>query len=151
MYSDLFAASLQEYEKQSGIPLSKHPLAERLRYSHTAESVTAILQKQIPVFSGFRGTDKITKSLSNVVSVLHTLSDSVNLYWVRSKMLIGLFHLSCLFYSHLPLRNQYMPGLLSYSLYVSFFLSYMRIFLTSKCFRLSRTLAHSIRLLIYLN
>jgi hypothetical protein len=93
MYSDLFAASLHEYEKQTGIPLSKHPLAEKLRSSSSAESVTAILLEQVPVFSEFGGTDRITKSLSRVVSVLYTLSVSVDLYRVRSKMRIGLFHL----------------------------------------------------------
>ena len=89
--SDLFAASFQEYENQTGIALSK--VAEQPRYSGSAESVTAILQEQVSVCSEFGGTDRITKSLSRVVSVLHTLSVSVNLYWVRSKMLIGSLHL----------------------------------------------------------
>ena len=92
MLFDLFAASLQGYEEQTGISLSKHPLAEQLRYSDSAESVTAILQEQVSVRSEFGGTDRITKSLSSVVSVLYTLSASVDLNWVRSKVLIGLFH-----------------------------------------------------------
>jgi hypothetical protein len=124
---NVFATSLQEYEKQTGIVLSKHALAEQLRsYSDSAESVTIILQEQVPACSEFGGTDRITKSLSSVVSVLYTLSVSVDFYWVRSKMLIGLFHLSCLFYSHSPLRSQYMLRLLSYSLYVSFLHSCVR-------------------------
>ena len=90
---NLSAASLQEYEKQTGIALSKHPLAEQLRYSDSAEFVTAVLQEQVPACSEFGGTDRITKSLSSVVSVLYTLSVSVDLNWVRSKLLIGLFHL----------------------------------------------------------
>jgi hypothetical protein len=90
---NLSVASLQEYEQQTGIVLSKHPLAEQLRYSDSAESVTAILQEQVFACSEFGGTDRITKSLSSVVSVLYTLSVSVDLAWVRSKMPIGLFHL----------------------------------------------------------
>ena len=90
---NLLAASLRQYEKRTGIALYKHPLAEQLRYSDTAESVTAILQEQVPACSGFGGSDRITKSLSSIVSYLYTVSVSVNFYWVRSKMLIGLFHL----------------------------------------------------------
>jgi hypothetical protein len=143
----LFNLSAASYEKQTGIALSIHPLAERLRCSDSAESITTILQEQLPACSEFGGTDRIMKSLSSVVSVLYTLSVSADLNWVRSKMLFGLFHLSCLFYSYSLLRHQYVSGLLSYSLYVSFLHSCVH--LTSKYFRLSRTLAHSIRLLIY--
>ena len=79
---------------QTGIVLSNHPLAKRLRYSDSAESVTAVLQKQVSAWSGFWGIDRITKSLSGVVSVLYTLSVSVDRSWVHSKVLIGLmFHL----------------------------------------------------------
>jgi hypothetical protein len=88
----LFAASLQEYEKQTGISLSIHPFAERLRRSDSAESVTAILQGQVPVHSEFGGIDRIAKSISSVVSALYTLSVNVDLNWVRSKLFIGLFH-----------------------------------------------------------
>ena len=92
---NLFAASLQEYEEETGIALSNHLFAEQLRYYDSAESVTAILQEQleVPACSEFGGTDRITKSLSSVVSVLYTLPVSFDLYWVRSKVLIGLFYL----------------------------------------------------------
>ena len=85
---NLSAASLQEYEMQTGIALTSHPLADQLRYSNSTESVTAILQAQVPACSEFGGTDRITKSLSNVVSVLYTLEISVDFNWVRSKILI---------------------------------------------------------------
>jgi hypothetical protein len=90
-----FSASVQGYEEQTGIALSKHPLAEKFVHSGSAESVVAILQEQIPKHiptrSEFEGTDRITKSLSSVVSVLYTLSISVDLDWVRSKVLIESF------------------------------------------------------------
>ena len=88
---DLFTASLQEYEKQAGIALSKHPLAEQLRNSDSAETVIAILQEQVllvPTSSEFRGTDRIAKSLCSIVSVTYTLSVSPDLSWVSSKVLI---------------------------------------------------------------
>ena len=85
-------AFLQEYEKQTGIALSKHPLAKKLRYSDPAETVTAILQERIPAaYSELGGTDRITKSLRSVVSILHALSVSEDLNWVHSNMLIRLF------------------------------------------------------------
>ena len=93
MLINLFVAALQEYEIQTGIALSDHPFAEQLRYNDSAESVNAILQEQVPVSSEFGEIDRITKSLSSVVSVLHTLPVSVDLDGVRSKMLVGLFHL----------------------------------------------------------
>jgi hypothetical protein len=87
--SSLFSASLQKYEEQTGIELSKHPLAlaEQLRYCDSAESIATILQEQVPACSEFGGTDRIAKSLSSVVSVLYMPSVSVERYWVRSKML----------------------------------------------------------------
>jgi len=91
--SNLFVASLQEYEKQTGIALFNHPLAEQLRYSYSVESVVVILQEQVPVCSEFGGTDRITKSLCSVVSVLYALPVSFDIYLARSKVLIGLFHL----------------------------------------------------------
>ena len=94
MLFDLFAASLQRYEEQTGITLSKHPLAEQLRYSNSVESITAILQGLLPACSGSGGTDRIMKSLSSIVSVLYTPSFAVDLYWVCSKALIGLSHSS---------------------------------------------------------
>jgi hypothetical protein len=95
MSSNLPAASesLQEYERQTGIELLKHPLAEQLRYSDSAESITAILQEQIPACSEFGGTDRIMKPLSGLVSVLYALPASIDFDWVRSMMLIGLFQL----------------------------------------------------------
>jgi hypothetical protein len=85
---NLFADSFQKYEKQAGITLSKHLLAEQLRYSDSAEAVIAILQEQVPASSEFGVSDSITKSLCNIVSVMYTLSVSPDLNWVRSKMLI---------------------------------------------------------------
>ena len=70
----LFEAALQQYETQTEIPLTKHPLAEQLQNCDSVDSVIALLQEQVQAFSEFRGTDKIMKSLKGVVSVLSTLS-----------------------------------------------------------------------------
>ena len=70
----LFEAALQDYEKQTGIVLAKHPLAEKLQNCGSVESVTAIFHEQTQAFSEFRGQDKVLKPLKNTVSVLHKLS-----------------------------------------------------------------------------
>ena len=75
----LFDAALQDYEKQTGIVLAKHPLAEQLQDCDSVESVTAIFHEQTHAFSEFRGRDKVMKLLKNTVSVLHKLSASADL------------------------------------------------------------------------
>jgi len=75
----LFDAALQDYEKQTGIVLANHPLAEQLQNCHSVESITAVLREQTQAFSEFRGRDKILKPLKNVISVLHALSATADL------------------------------------------------------------------------
>ena len=70
----LFEAALQDYEKQTGIALAKHPLADKLQNCDSVESVTAVLHEQTQAFSEFRGKDKVLKPLKNAVSVLCKLS-----------------------------------------------------------------------------
>jgi hypothetical protein len=76
----LFESALQDYQNQTGTALANHPLAEKLQYCDSVESVTAVLQEQAQAFTEFRGDDgKIMKSLKGVVSVLYTLSASTAL------------------------------------------------------------------------
>ena len=70
----LFEVAMEDYEKMTGIVLSKHPLAEKLQNCDSVESVTAVFHEQTQAFSEFRGGDKVLKLLKNIVSVLHKLS-----------------------------------------------------------------------------
>jgi hypothetical protein len=73
----LFDAALQDYEKQTGIELVRHPLSEVLQSRDSVDSVTSVttvLWEQTQAFSKFQGTDKVKKLLKNVVSVLYKLS-----------------------------------------------------------------------------
>jgi hypothetical protein len=89
----LFEAALEDYEKQTGIALAKHPLAEQLQNCDSVESVTVVLREQTQAFSDFRGRDKILKLLKNAVSVLHKLSATADLGQgfglVRPQALLG--------------------------------------------------------------
>lgn len=70
----LFESALQDYDRQTGISLAKHPLAERLQNCQSAESVVALLQEQARDFCKFRGNDKVVKVLKSAVSALSTIS-----------------------------------------------------------------------------
>ena len=70
----LFEAALQDYQKQTGIALAEHPLAEKLQNCNSVESVTTVLREQTQAFSDFRGKDKVLKPLKTVLSGLHKLS-----------------------------------------------------------------------------
>jgi hypothetical protein len=69
----LYEAALQDYEKETGVALARHPLANQLQ-NPSVESVTAILREQTLAFSEFQGKDKVMKPLENAVSVLYKLS-----------------------------------------------------------------------------
>ena len=75
----LFEAALQDYEKQTGIALAKHPFAEQLQSHDSIESVTAVLHEQAQAFSEFRGKDKVLKPLKGAISVLYKLSATATL------------------------------------------------------------------------
>ena len=96
----LFDAALQDYETQTGIPLPEHPLAERLQECHSVESITAVLHEQTQDFNQFRGKEKLIKSLTNAISVLHNLSSCAKLGEV-----IGLVHLKALMGSFVRLTR----------------------------------------------
>jgi hypothetical protein len=74
----LFEAALEDYKQQTGIELAEHPLAERLQYYNSVESVTTILHEQAQDFKEFREKDKVLKPLKKVLTVLHRLPSAVN-------------------------------------------------------------------------
>ena len=70
----LFQAALDDYEKQTGIELSKHPLAERLQDCNSVEAVTDVIREKAQDLNKFRQKDKVLKPLKNVLTVLHIIS-----------------------------------------------------------------------------
>jgi hypothetical protein len=86
-YQALFESALQDYEKQTGITLANHPLAEQLQNCQSVESVTTHLQEQARAFSKFKGSDKIMKSLKGVISAIAALGQDISM--VCHRLLIG--------------------------------------------------------------
>ena len=70
----LFQTALDDYEKQTGIELWRHHLAERLQDCNSVEAVTAILGEQAQNLNKFREKDKVLKPLKKVLTVLHMIS-----------------------------------------------------------------------------
>ena len=84
----LLETSLREYEKQTDITLDKHPLYEKLQHCDSVESIEAILQEQVQTYGEFRSGYTAIKSLNSAVSILRTLSASIDLGPVRPKVLM---------------------------------------------------------------
>ena len=74
----LFDAALDDYQRQTGIALAEHPLAEQLQNCDSVESITAVLCEQTQVLREFQGSDKVLKPLKTAVSVLYKLSATAN-------------------------------------------------------------------------
>ena len=75
-FQALLEAAYRDYEKQTGLTLANHPLAEKLESCDSVESVSAVLREQTEASSEIRGKDKVLKPLKNVLSVLHKLSSA---------------------------------------------------------------------------
>ena len=76
-FQSLFDCALRGYEKQTGIGLANHPLAEQLQNCQSVESVITLLQEQArasQALSKSRESDKIFNSLKGVVSALSSIS-----------------------------------------------------------------------------
>jgi hypothetical protein len=54
----LFDAALEEFEKQTGTSLARHPLAKKLETCHSIESITDALTEQAQEFRRFRGDER---------------------------------------------------------------------------------------------
>jgi|SRR6266850_2063230 len=124
----IFESALLTYEKKAGVTLAEHPLAVQLQSCHSIESITAILQGKVQAFGEFRGIDRVMKSVRSTVSILTTLSTSASLgdYYglVRQnlKALVACSTALTIFHSHFHLRPPFTLALVSYSLYVLFYI-----------------------------
>ena len=75
----LLEGALQSYEKKAGVTLADHPLAVQLRSCDSVESITAFLQGQAQIFSGFQGHDRAMNAIKSTVSILTRLSATASL------------------------------------------------------------------------
>jgi hypothetical protein len=71
-----FESAPLDYEDETGktITLALHPLTVQLQNCNTVESINAFLQGQAQALGEFQGSDRLVKSLKNVVSISVSLS-----------------------------------------------------------------------------
>ena len=128
-FRELFDAALRAYEEETGVILANHRLALELQHCDTIGGITTLLKDQAKVF---RKSEKITKSVETIVSILTPLAsaaplpDTIGL--VRQKVLVASFTSLTVSYSRSRPRKQYKLVSVSYLMYVPFSSSHVGIF-----------------------
>jgi hypothetical protein len=124
---------LRAYENETGVILANHRLAMELQRCDTVEGITALLKDQA---KDFRKSEKVTRSVETIVSILTPLTyaaslpDTVGL--VRRKVLGSVFTSLTVSYSHSRPRKQYKLVSVSCLMYVSFSNSCVDILVTTE-------------------
>jgi hypothetical protein len=70
-FQRLLETALLQYEKKTGVTLSKHPLALQLQSCNSVEDFNKLLQDKA---RDVRESERITKSMKIIVSILMPLS-----------------------------------------------------------------------------
>jgi len=78
-FQALFESALEDYEKKTGITLSKHPLAVQLQSCHSEDDITDLLQGRAKAFDIFQEKDRMLKAIKVTVSILTPLSMAASL------------------------------------------------------------------------
>jgi hypothetical protein len=103
-FQALFESALQNYQNQTGVTLSKHPLALELQRCHSEDDITNLLQGQTKALDTFREKDKMLNAIKTIVSILTPLSKATSLVHavgvVRQKAPGDVFHISDPFFRH---------------------------------------------------
>ena len=75
-FQKLLESALLRYEKKTGVTLSKHPLALQLQSCNSVEDFNNVLQDKA---KDIRESERITKSMRTIVSILTPLSSIASL------------------------------------------------------------------------
>ena len=119
-FQTLFESALLQYEKKTGITLSKHPLALQLQSCNSVEDLNKVLQDKA---KNLRESERIIKSMKTIVSILTplfsvaSLAGAVGLARYKPPEVASY---SDIFYRRFHLRKPYRPVSVSYSMYVPF-------------------------------
>ncbi|KAH9988255.1 hypothetical protein BJV74DRAFT_466417 [Russula compacta] len=74
-FRSIFNDALDSYAKQTGIDLTSHPSADRLRSCNTSEAVLQSLQERESAFNDYRNKNqKLINCLRPIVQVVHAFS-----------------------------------------------------------------------------
>lgn len=70
-------AALDDYVKQTGVDLTKHPLSDELQRCGSPEEVLRLLQKREKAFKDYRDESRLINCLGPVVQVVHAFSSTL--------------------------------------------------------------------------
>jgi hypothetical protein len=102
-FQSFFESALQDYGRNTGVPLAQHPLAVDLQSCQSVDDVTTLLQRQAQAFSDSKEKDRMMRAMKTTVSILVPLSDVTSIAEavgvVRQKAMDGLFYISEIFIS----------------------------------------------------
>jgi hypothetical protein len=86
----LFESAVLDYEKQTGINLVTHPLAEQLRNCHSSEDkdIATLLQEHAQALDSFQGSDRIKTIALCILSTTITLGNSIGLVRLKASMTV---------------------------------------------------------------
>jgi hypothetical protein len=68
-------AALADYAKQTGVDLTKNPIADKIELSNSPEAILGLLQEREKTFKEYREANRtLISCLSPAVNVLHAFS-----------------------------------------------------------------------------
>ena len=74
-FQSILDAALENYHKQTGINLTKHPSAEQLENCHSPDDIVELFLQREAVFKGYRDKyRKVIDCLRPVVTVVHAFA-----------------------------------------------------------------------------
>ena len=131
-FQTLLESALLQYEENTGVTLSKHPLALQLQSCNSVEDFNKLLQDEA---KDLRENERITKSMKTIVSVLTPLNsvaslpDAVGMVRYKALMAASYSDLLC---RRFHLRRPYRVVSGSYLMYVPFSGLYVGFLVTPK-------------------
>jgi hypothetical protein len=72
-------SALQTYEQQTGIKFTQHPLAVQIQSCQSDDDINTLLQGQARAVCGIQESDRITKSIKKIPSIVVPLSAAATL------------------------------------------------------------------------
>jgi hypothetical protein len=76
-FTVIFDAASQEYKALTRQDLASHPFAAALQGHNSPDSILGVFRDQAQAFDKFQGGDKLTASLTPIVNILFTFSETL--------------------------------------------------------------------------
>ena len=119
-FTAIFNVALTEYQKLTGKSLDTHPFAAQLDTCKSPEVVSNVLRTQAQAFSKFcEGDERLMAWLDPTIRILLMFSDTLGIGLVSNPSNLWMTGFEHLIIRHSHLLKRSLPGLVSFSEYVS--------------------------------